>query len=435
MTNSTSDYQSRLTTPLKALKASLTEGCNIVLGHAAAAADTVMAALHDHIDEMPQGCSLFHVLYFGQGYQFTPEVARKINIKVNFMEAKARQAFRDGLIDHLPCHFHEVPGLFTNGAFPVDVAIIQVSKPNEEGFCSFGISCDYTKPAAEAAKIIIAEINENMPFIGGDNLIHISKLTHIIEVNTPLPEVKQPPIGEIEKTIGALCASLVPEYATLQLGIGAIPDAVLDNLQDRSDLGIHTEMFTDGVMHLMRKGVITGNKKTLLPQKVVSAFVMGSRELYDFIDNNPDIALYPVSYTNDPFVVAENQNMVSINSCLEVDIAGQVNAESIGTYHFSGSGGQVDFLRGAKRAPGGLSIIAMPSTAKKGTISRIVPALAEGSIVTSGRNEVDYIVTEFGIAKLRGKTAKERARALIAIAHPDFRPMLEEAAKARYAGF
>lgn len=428
-------YNEHLTTPEKAIKEALTPGCNIVLGHAAAAPDTLLGAMSEHLSDLPEGCSLFHVLYFGQGYHFTPEFARKVNIKVNFMEARARAAFKEGLIDHLPCHFHEVPGLFTNGSYPVDVLLVQLSRPNEEGYCSFGISCDYTKPAADAARVIVAEINANMPFIGGDNLIHVSRLNHIVEVDTVIPEVKQPPIGETEKVIGALCASLVPEHATLQLGIGAIPDAVLNNLQDRSDLGIHTEMFTDGVMHLMRKGVITGAKKTLLPNKVVSAFVMGSRELYDFIDGNPAIELYPVSYTNDPFVVAENDNMVSINSCLEVDLTGQVNAESIGFYHFSGSGGQVDFLRGAKRAQGGLSIIAMPATAKNGTISRIVPFLAEGAVVTSGRNEVDYIVTEFGIAKLRGKTALERARALIAIAAPQFREELEAAARHRYAGF
>ena len=426
-------YQAHLTTPWDALKASLTPGCNIVLGHAAAPVDTTLAAMAEHLAEVPEGCSLFHVLYFGKGYQYTPEFCQKVKVKVNFMEGQARKAFAAGLVDFLPTHFHEVPGLFTNGAYPVDVAIVQVSRPNEEGYCSLGISCDYTKPATQAARVVIAEVNDQMPFIGGDNLIHLSEINHLIEVSVPLTEVKQPPVGETEKVIGGLCASLIQDGATLQLGIGAIPDAVLMNLEDRKDLGIHTEMFTDGVMHLMQKGVINGRAKTLHPGKVVSAFIMGSKELYAFLNNNPDVELYPVSYTNDPFVIGENYRMVSINSCIEIDLLGQVNAEAVGMRHFSGSGGQVDFLRGAKRSKEGLSIIAMPATAKDGALSRIVPLLGTGAPVTTGRNDVDYVVTEYGIAKLRGKTATERALALIEIAAPQFRDELRRAAAERYA--
>lgn len=427
-------YQSHLTNPIEALRASLSEGCNIVVGHAAATPDTVLESLKEHIDELPQG-NLFHVLYYGAGHQFTPEVAQHMNLKINFLEAKGRAACREGLVDFYPCHFHEVPALFSEGFYPVDVAIVQLSRPNAEGYCSFGISCDYTKPAAEAARIVIAEVNEQMPFIGGDNLIHVSKLHHIIEVNSAVPEVPPAEPGELERKIGEICASIIKDGDTLQLGIGAIPDAVLSNLTDRKNLGIHSEMITDGVMKLMKAGVITGAEKSINKGKVVTTFIMGSKELYDFIDHNEAMELYPVNYTNDPFVVGSIDNMVTINSCLEVDLLGQVNAESVGYNMLSGSGGQVDFMRGAKRSKGGRSILAFASTAKGGTISRIVPTLAEGAPVTTGRNDIDFVVTEWGMARLRGKTAKERARALIEVAHPDFREMLTEAARKRFKGF
>lgn len=268
-----------------------------------------------------------------------------------------------------------------------------------------------------------------MPYLYGDTKVPVSRLDYIIEIDEPLVSVPQAPIGEIEATIGKHCASLIGDGATLQLGIGAIPDAVLNNLEDRKDLGIHTEMFTDGVMRLMKAGVITGKAKTLHTGKVVSAFTFGSQELYKFLDHNPDVEMHPVDYTNDPFIIGQHDNVVSINSCIEIDLYGQVTAESIGFSLFSGSGGQVDFVRGAKRSKGGVSIIAMPATAKEGTVSRIVPTLKPGSIVTTGRNEVDYIITEFGIARMRGRTMSERARALISIAHPDFRAELEEAAR------
>ena len=424
-------YQSHLTTPLEALKKELTEGCNIVIGHAAAAPDTLLKCMMEHVAELPAG-NIFHVLYYGAGYQFTPEIAKNFNLKINFLEANARKACRAGLVDFFPCHFHEVPGLFTDGFYPVDVAIVQLTRPNEEGYCSFSLSCDYTKPATDAARVVIAEVNDQLPFIGGDNLIHVTKLDHIIEVSTAVPEVPPAVPGEIERKIGEICASMIKDGDTLQLGIGAIPDAVLSNLKDRKDLGIHSEMITDGVMKLMREGVITGKRKTRNPNKVVTAFAMGTKELYDFFDHNEEVEMSPVSYTNDPFVVASIDNMVSINSCLEIDLLGQVNAESIGYSMLSGSGGQVDFMRGARRSKGGRSILAFASTAKGGEISRIVPILAEGAAITTGRNDVDYVVTEYGVARLRGKTARERAEALIGIAHPKFREMLQEAVIKRW---
>ena len=424
-------YQSHLTSPLEALQSTLREGCNIVIGHAATTPDTILKCMMEHVSMLPKG-NLFHVLYYGAGYQFTPEMAHHFNLKINFLESNARKACRAGLVDFFPCHFHEVPGLFTDGFYPVDVAIVQVTPPNEEGYCSFSLSCDYTMPATRAARVVIAEVNDQLPFLGGDNLIHVSDLDHIIEVSSAVPEVPPAIPGEVERKIGEICASMIHDGDTLQLGIGAIPDAVLSNLRDRKDLGIHSEMITDGVMHLMREGVITGKRKTRNPNKVVTAFIMGSKELYDFVDHNEDMELYPVSYTNDPYVVADIDNMVSINSCLEIDLLGQVNAESIGYGMLSGSGGQVDFMRGARRSKGGRSILAFASTAKGGEISRIVPTLAEGDAVTTGRNDVDYVVTEFGMVRLRGKTARERAEALISIAHPKFREMLREAMVRRF---
>lgn len=433
--NRKQEYLSRICSADEVLKKVLFEGANVVFGNGAACPDTFTEALHRNRDRIPF-FNIFHVLYFGNALHLTPEMKGKVRPIVNFMEKQSRAAYAEGRLDFMPCHFHEVPGLLRDGYYPPDIAVIQVSPPDEEGYCSYGLSCDYTKPAAELARIVVAEINVQMPRVGGRlNAIHISKLDHIIEVDRSVITVPPAPIGETEAIIGKHCASLVGDGAVLQLGIGAIPDAVLANLEDRKDLGIHTEMFSDGVMHLMRKGVITGKRKNIHTGKVVSAFVTGSKELYDFIDGNTDIELYPVEYTNFPATIGLHDNFISINSAIEIDLYGQLTAESIGYRLFSGSGGQVDFLRGVKLSKGGISIIALPSTAAKGALSRIVPILKEGSIITSGRNEVDYIVTEYGIAKLRGKTMSERARSLIAIAHPKFRDELEASAREQIGFF
>lgn len=309
---------------------------------------------------------------------------------------------------------------------PVDVALIQVSKPDEHGYCSFGVSSDYTKPAADCAKIVIAEVNKQMPRTMGNSFIHVSDMDFIVESDHPIIELPLPKIGEVEKAIGRNCAELVEDGSTLQLGIGAIPDAVLLFLKDKKDLGIHSEMISDGVVELVEAGVITNKNKTLHPGKSVVTFLMGTKRLYDYADNNPAVEMYPVSYVNDPKVIMQNNQMVSINSCVQVDFYGQVASESIGAKQISGVGGQVDFVRGASMSLDGKgkSIIAMPSTASKGKVSRIVPMLDEGAPVTTSRNDVDYIVTEYGIAHLKGKTNKGRARALINIAHPDFREEL-----------
>lgn len=421
-------YQEHLCTPEEAVDKVLFPEANVILGSGAAHVDRFVEAMYQKRDTIPH-INLFHVLYFGKALYLTPEMKEKVHPMINFMDGQSRKGYKEGLVDFLPCHFHEVPALLKQGFIRTDVAVVQLSMPNEEGICSLGVSCDYTRAAVDCAHVVVGVLNKQMPFLGGDTAVPLEEIDYIIEEDAPLITVPAGKVGPVEAEIGKHCASLIGDGATLQLGIGAIPDAVLSNLHDRKDLGIHTEMFTDGVMKLMQKGVINGKAKTLHPGKVVSAFTFGSQELYQFLQNNPDVEMHPVDYTNDPYVIGENDNIVSINSAIEIDLTGQLTAESIGYSLFSGSGGQVDFVRGAKRSKGGISIIAMPSTAKEGALSRIVPTLKEGSVVTTGRNEVDYIITEYGIARLRGKTVVERAKALIAIAHPNFRAELEEAAR------
>lgn len=423
------DYSKKVASAQEILKKVLFEGANVVYGNAATCPDAFNQALFDSRDSIPR-INIFHVLYYGKALHMTQEMNGKVRTFCNFMEKQAREAYAQGLVDFFPCHFHEVPSLFTLGYYSPDITVMQVAPPDEEGYCSFGLSCDYTKTAAELAKVVVAEVNPQMPRVGGrKNAIHLSQIDHIIEVDRPVIAVPPAKIGELEAKIGAFVASLIGDGATLQLGIGAIPDAVLSNLEDRKDLGIHTEMFSDGVMNLMKKGIITGGRKELHPGKVVSAFITGTKELYDFVDDNEEVELYPVDYTNDPFNIAKISNFVAINSAIEVDLFGQGNAESIGPRLFSGSGGQVDFLRGTKKSKGGFSVLALPSTAAGGKVSRIVPRLTPGALVTSVRNDVDYVVTEYGIARMRGKTMAERARDLIRIAHPQFKEELEDFAR------
>ncbi|WP_373820589.1 acetyl-CoA hydrolase/transferase family protein, partial [Porphyromonas loveana] len=424
-------YQQRVCSADEAVLKTLKLGTKVVFGHAAGAPARFSQAMHRQREKL-EDITVFHMLYFGDAPHLLPEMRPHVHPTLNFLEGNSRPAYCDRRVDFIPCHFHEVPELFRQGFFPLDVAVVQVSAPNAEGYCSFGVACDYTKAAAECAPVVVAEVNKQMPFIGGENLIHVSKLHHIIEVDEPIAEVLPPAISDVELKIGQNCASLIKDGDTLQLGIGGIPDAVLRALEGHKDLGIHTEMFTDGVMRMIRKGVINGSKKTLHPGKVVTSLIFGSKELYDFVNNNPMIECYPVDYTNSADIIGKNDNMVSINSCLEMDLMGQAASESIGYEQFSGSGGQVDFFRGAKRSKGGISIMAIPSTAKKGTESRIVPLLKEGTCVTTGRNEVDYVVTEYGVARLRGATLRKRAEALTAIAHPDFRPALEAEVRRRF---
>jgi 4-hydroxybutyrate CoA-transferase len=423
-------YKRKLVTAAEAVT-KIKSNDRVVVGHAVGEPSDLIDAMIANKANY-ENVELVHMVAMGKGEYVKEGMEEHFYHNSIFVGASTREAVECGRADFTPCFFHEVPKLFRNGYLPVDVALIQISLPDEHGYCSFGVSNDYTKPAAECAKTIIAEVNRNMPRTLGDSFIHVSQIDYIVEASHPLIELKPPKIGEVEKAIGRNCASLIEDGSTLQLGIGAIPDAVLLFLKDKKDLGIHSEMISDGVVELVEAGVITNKKKTLHPGKIVVTFLMGTKRLYEFVNDNPMVESYPVDYVNDPTVIMKNYKMVSINSCVQVDLMGQICSESVGIRQISGVGGQVDFVRGASMGKDGKSIIAMPSTAAKGKVSKIVPILDEGAAVTTSRNDVDYVVTEYGIADLKGKTLRERAKALINIAHPDFREALTEEFNKRF---
>ncbi len=374
---------------------------------------------------------VIHIMTLGTAPYVEGEAASRFRHNAFFIGANVRRTVARGDADYTPIFLSEIPRLLRNRRIVVDVALIQVSEPDEHGYCSYGVATDIVKSAAESARMVIAEVNSNAPRALGDSFIHVNKIDRLVPCDDPLLEAPQGAPDELSKAIARHVTGLIPNGATLQLGIGAIPDAVLHFLTEHRDLGIHTEMFSDGIIPLIEKGVVTNSRKTLHAGKIVASFVLGSRKLYDFIDNNPMIEFRPSEYTNDPFVIARNDRMVAINSALEVDMTGQVCADSLGDMFFSGFGGQVDFVRGARRANEGKAIIALPSTAAGGTVSRIVPTLKPGAGVVTSRADVQYVVTEYGTAYLYGKTVRERALALIQIAHPKFRPWLMAEAKAR----
>lgn len=421
-------YETHLTTAEEAVT-HIKSGDRVVVAHACGEPAYLLDAMVANASAY-RDVELVHMVAMGKGDYCKPEYAENFRHNAIFVGGSSREAVADGRADFTPSFFFEVPRLFST-TMPVDVALVMVTPPDENGMCSLGVSVDYTQEAVKQAKLVIAQINPQMPWTGPNSLVSVKDLDVIVEHDAPLIELKPGKIGEIEKAIGEHCASLVPDGATLQLGIGAIPDAVLLFLKDKKDLGIHSEMFSDGVVELAEAGVITNAKKSLNPGKFVVAFLMGTKRLYDFVNHNPDVDMRPVDYVNHPFVVAQNDNLISINSCVQVDLMGQVASETVGSKQISGVGGQVDFVRGASAAKGGVSIIAMPSTVK-GKISKIVPLLDEGAAVTTSRNDVDYIVTEYGVAHLKGETLRQRARNLIAIAHPDFRDELKAEFEKRF---
>ena len=368
----------------------------------------------------------------GKGEYCEPELAGSFFHKSLFVGASSREAVKDGRGDYIPVFFSEIPKLFCEGYLPPDVALIHVSPPDKHGFCSFGISVDYTKPAAQVARTVVAQVNPNMPRTHGDAFIHVSEIDIAIESDQPIIELQPPRIGPVEEAIGRHIAGLVDDGSCLQLGIGGIPDAVLAFLHEKNDLGIHSEMFSEGVVDLYNEGVITNSKKVVNRDKMTATFLMGTRRLYDFVDDNPAVNMFPVNFVNDPYVIGQNDRVVAINSAIQVDVMGQVVADSMGATQFTGIGGQVDFVRGAARSRDGKAIIALPSTAKKGAVSRIVAAIAPGTAVTTMRADVDYIVTEHGVAHLRGLGLRERAEALIEIADPTFLDQIREDAAEVY---
>ena len=373
-----------------------------------------------------------HLMTFGCADHVDPRYQGSFRHRGLFIGSNVREAVNAGRADFVPVFLSEIPRLIQSRLLPVDVALIQIAPPDEHGFCSYGVGVECTKAAAEQAGTVVALVNRRMPRSLGDSFIHVSRLTHVVEIDRPvreLPQVQE--VGEVARAIGRNVAALIEDGSTLQMGIGEIPDAVLLFLKEKRHLGIHTEMFSDGVVELFESGVVTNEAKTLHRGKIVASFVLGSTKTFDFLDNNPFVEFHPTDYVNDPFVIARHDKMVAINSALAVDLTGQVCADSLGRSIYSGFGGQVDFVRGAARSKGGKPIIALPSTARDGQVSRIVDTLAEGSGVVTTRADVHYVVTEYGVARLFGKSLRERAQELIAIAHPDFRAELKAAARRR----
>jgi 4-hydroxybutyrate CoA-transferase len=390
----------------------------------------LMEALAGRKHEL-KNVEIAHVLLFGDDPLSKPGTEGHFRHNSLFVGPADRKAVNEGKADYIPVFLYEIPSLFKSGLLPIDVAFMHLSPPDEHGFMSYGVECLASKAAAETAHTVIAQVNEKMPRTLGDSFIHVSRVAKIVEFSSDLPELEPIPFTDTEKKIGQYIADLVEDGSTLQLGIGGIPNAALKAMFDKKDLGIHTEMVSDSIVEAIDAGVITGAKKTIHNGKVIATFYLGTKKLYEAIDNNPIFETHPTEYTNHPYVVGQNEKMVAINSAIEVDLTGQVCSDSIGTRIYSGFGGQVDFIRGAAQSKGGKPIIALPSTAKAGKLSKIVPTLQVGAGVVTTRADVHYVVTEHGVAYLHGRNLRQRAQELIKIAHPDFRPMLEKEAKER----
>ncbi|HAK96834.1 MAG TPA: 4-hydroxybutyrate CoA-transferase [Planctomycetes bacterium] len=412
--------------------ARINSGDTVFVGTGAAQPQTLCEALAARAGQV-HDVEIYHLLTLGAAPYIGEDKRNSFRVNAFFIAANVRDAVQQGLADYTPIFLSDIPAEFSSGRIALDVALIQTSPPDENGFMTFGVSIDIVKAAAENARVVIAEVNDQMPRVLGDTLIHVNEVDALVPISRALPEYRMPePDDRIRKIAGYL-ADLIDNGSTVQIGIGRIPQAVVEHLAHKRNLGIHTEMFTDSIMGLIKSGAVTCTQKTINRGKVVATFCMGTRELYEFVDNNPFLEFYPTEYVNDPFVIAQHMDMVSINVALEVDLTGQVCADSLGHKFYSGFGGQVDFTRGAARAKNGKPIIAMPSTAKNDTVSRIVPLLSPGAGVTITRADVYYVVTEYGVAYLHGKSVQERALALVNIAHPKFRSeLLKEAKRYRY---
>lgn len=417
-------YKSKVVPAEEAIRVVKTNNRIFISGNAATPL-VLTNALAQHAHEL-SNVEVNHILLLGDDPLSKPGMSKHFRHNSLFVGPGDRQSIAEGHSDYVPVHLSQIPALFRNGYIPLDVALVHLSPPDAHGFMSFGVECATSKAAAENAKIVVAQVNDRMPRTLGDVFIHVSRVHKIVECSVPLLELKPPDASEVEEKIADFIAPMIEDGATLQMGIGGIPDAVLSRIEGKQNLGVHTEMVSDGVMKAIDKGIITNQKKTLHPGKVVATFVMGSQQLYDYVHNNPLFELHPCDYTNNPFIISQNDMMVGINSCIEVDITGQVCSDSIGSKIYSGFGGQVDFIRGVAASKGGKPIIALPSTTKNDTVSRIVTQLKPGAGVVTSRADVHYVVTEYGVASLHGKNLRQRAEALIAIAYPSFRSLLEE---------
>jgi 4-hydroxybutyrate CoA-transferase len=417
-------YRSKLVTAHEAVNC-VKSGTRVYIHPGCAEPEALVEALMSRAPFV-KDVEIIHLLTHGTSPYCAPDMAEHFRHNALFVGGNVREAVNAGRADYTPIFLGEIEALFESGEMPIDVAFIQVSPPDSHGYCSFGVGVDITLTAAKYARHVVAQVNAQMPRTYGDSFIHVSQIDHIVELSRPLCEMKPAASNDTFRAIGAHVASLIEDGAVLQCGIGAIPDAILPALMDRKDIGIHTELISDSVIPLIEAGVINGERKNFKPRKIILGFVLGTRKLFDFIDENPAFEFHPSAYTNDPFRISMNERMVAVNSAIEVDLTGQVCAESLGPQFYSGFGGQLDFIRGAARSKYGKPIIALPSTAKNGTVSRIAPRLAHGSGVLTGRADVHYVVTEYGIAYLHGRNIRQRAQALIEIAHPKFHNELYE---------
>jgi 4-hydroxybutyrate CoA-transferase len=416
------DYKKKVRTPEEALLY-VQSGMRVYIQPGCAEPETLVEALMQRGPRV-EDVEIVHMMTMGTAPYVAPEMAGHFRHNAVFIGANVRDAINDGRADYTPIYLSEIEELFVSGAMPIDVALIQVSPPDAHGFCSFGVGVDTTLTAAEQARFVVAQVNDQMPRTYGDSFIHVSDIDVIVESSRPLCEMKKGQVTETHVAIARNVAGLIEDGAVLQTGIGGIPDAVLGFLMDRKDLGVHSELVSDGVIPLIETGVITGERKNFKPRKIIVGFILGTKKIFDFVDSNPIFEFHPTAYVNDPVFIARNDKMVAINSALQVDLTGQVCSDSIGNHFYSGIGGQVDFLRGAAHSKGGKPIIAISATAKDGAVSRIVPMLSPGAGVVTSRGLVRYVVTEFGVAYLHGKSIRERAKALIEIAHPKFREEL-----------
>jgi acyl-CoA hydrolase len=419
-----SEYKKKLQTADEALQC-VRSGTRVYIQPGCAEPETLVEALMRRAPEL-YDVEIVHMMTMGCAPYVAPEMVGHFRHNAMFIGGNVREAINDGRADYTPIHLSDIEALFESGEMPIDVALIEVSPPDSHGFCSFGVGVDTTLTAAKCARYVVAQVNDNMPRTYGDSFIHVSDIDAVVESSRPLCELKKPEVTGMHVAIARNVAGLIEDGAVLQTGVGGIPDAVLPFLSDRKDLGVHSELVSEGVIPLIENGVITGARKNFKPRKIIVGFALGTKPFFEFVDNNPIFEFHPTAYTNDPWLIARNGNMIAINSALQVDLTGQVCSDSIGNQFYSGIGGQVDFLRGASRSKGGKPIIAIASTAKNGTISRIVPMLSPGAGVVTSRGLVRYVVTEHGVAYLHGKSIRERARALIQIADPKFRAELYE---------
>ncbi len=426
-------YKSRLCTAEEAVR-NIRSGDTVVLAHCVGEPPVIVEAMVANYKQY-EDVEIKHMVSLGKGGYAQPGMEKHFRVNPMFASANVRTTISEGRGDFTPSFFHEVPKYFREGKLKIDVLLVMVTPPDAHGYCSLRTSVDYTLQGIKSARTVIAQVNDQFPRTYGEGVVHVSELDHIVEASHPIVQLQPPKIGEVEEAIGRNCSSLIEDGSTLQLGIGGIPDAVMLFLKDKRDLGIHSEMISDGTLALFEAGVINNSKKAFDKGKMTVTFLMGTQKLYDFANNNPAVELKPVDYVNHPAVIMKQYKMVSINSCIQVDLQGQVVAECMGLTQFSGVGGQVDFVRGVSMGDGGKAIIAMPSVTikKDGTIiSKIVPFVDQGAAITTSRNDVDYIVTEYGIAPMKGKSLRERAKNLINIAHPSVKDQLIEEYERRF---